>query len=814
MSQSLAKLAACCLILSGSAFAQTFSTIYSFPADGSMGKGPEATLTVGPDAQLYGAAVKGGANDHGAVFKVSTDGGVSMLGSLQDTTTGRFPFARLASPGDGFLYGATERNDTAGGAPLGTVFKVNPAGGLSVVYQFPGGGTGPKLPHALVATDSATLQVLGSSPGGLWNVTTGGSATNTYTFGTTAADGVFPFSLIRGSDGKLYGTTEGIGYVGTDPGLRGTLFRINANGTGMTKLHDCLYETGVAPRGAMVEAGDGSFYGTMSAGGANARGVIFQLTPGGTYTVIYHFDGLQTPQGDLLLATDGYLYGTTSSGGPNNYGGVFRIKPDGTGYKVIQTFLGPNGSRPRGGLVQANDGNLYGTTSEGGASNVGTIFRVGLDLPPPNRAPVALDDIGVTSGDAISIDVLGNDFDPESGQLTVTAVSTPSHGTVTIVSGNSIDYDPAIGFAGTDSFTYTVSDSQGLTATATVAIQSTPVTNVVYSGGYNGLLNYDPELAGNADFPRAQIFVAINEFGGFTGFLVTKRKKVPFRGAFDLEEGTAAVKVTLPNKKKATVFLGFRQDEEATLLAVVFGREVWSGSARPYAQSGLTTTERQTVVMVSQGSGMPDGFGYGVMQIKPSGLVTCVGKHGDGTKLTWATTLVLDTDGMTKLIPVFAEPVTGGVCAGVLDPRANPVDYDFAGRLRWIRPPGRKATLPYASGFTGETAAGASHYTPRPPNGTLDMAFSLVGDGIGVAFIADGPLAAPIGAPWSFAPTRVAVTDPLKQLVFNQKTGFVSGKMRNGTSTVSFSGIVNQPGNFGAGLFLINSVAGRFELNP
>jgi uncharacterized repeat protein (TIGR03803 family) len=808
----LSSILAASLLTVAAVRGQVVQTIYSFPNDGSQGEYPAGTMALGPGGLLYGTTVEGGINDKGTAFKITTEGAFTSLGSFDPATTGTRPYSRLINGGDGFLYGVTERNTGTSGDPNGTLFKLDPENGLSVVFQLPGFGITPKFPRALLAVEPGAIRVLGSDgSAGFWKVPLNGSAATSFNLAANIV-GAFAYSATLGSNGLIYGTTTGVSFVGTDPTLRGTIFRVSPEGTDLVRLHDCQQATGTTPTGAMVQATDGNFYGTMVAGGSSGKGVIFRLSPEGDYTVIHHFTSLSTPLGDLMQATDGFLYGTAQFGGATNLGGVFRISLNGA-YTLLHNFNGNNGTRPQSGLVQANDGNLYGTVSEGGAGGKGTIYRVKLSLPPPNRAPVALDDIGVTSVNPVTINVLGNDFDSEGGALTVTEVSVPGAGTATILGDNTIQYDPGIGFSGSDTFTYTVSDPAGLTATATVTIQTEPAQAAVYSGVFNGLLNLDPEFTGNSDSPRAQIVVAIGSTGRFSGFMLTQRARVPFRGVFNLTDGIAAARVNIPGKGKAVLFLGFRPDEEATLLAVVFGREVWAGGARPVIPSGLAATDNHTVALVSQGAALPDGFGFGVMQIRANGLVSCAGKYGDGTRLAWGTTLVSAPDG-APLIPVFSEPLPGGVCAGVFDSRADPANYDFAGSLRWIRPPGRKATLPYASGFTGYAAGGSSRYIPKPRGGTLDSAFNLVPDLVGLAFIAGGPLAAPIGGEFAFAPRRVVVTSPLKQLVFNQRNGLVTGRMMNGTKQVSFIGIVNQPGNFGAGQFQIGGVFGRFELNP
>ena len=800
------------LLSLAAAIGQTVETVFSFPNDGSQGEYPSGAMAAGPGGLLYGTTIEGGVGDNGTAFKISTGGAFTSLGSFNPATTGKKPYSRLISIGDGFLYGVTERNTGTSGDPNGTLFKLDPVTGPSVVFQVPGFGATPKFPRALVSVTPGSLHVLGADPAGLWQVPLNGDPATPTNFDSNTI-GTFAYSITLGSDGRLYGTCKGVSYVGTDPNLRGSLFRVDANGANLTKLHDCLQATGTSPHGAMVQVTDGNFYGTMSAGGSNTYGCVFRLTPDGTYTVIHHFSSLATPLGDLIQASDGFLYGTAQTGGTNNLGGIFRISLNGA-FTVLHNFNGNNGTRPTAGLTQAGDGNLYGVVAEGGAGGKGAIFRVKLSLPPANRAPVALDDIGVTTNSAVVINVIANDFDPESGALTVTSVSSPTAGTATVLGDNTVEYTPGVGFMGTDSFTYTVRDPQGLTSEATVTIQAEPVQAVVFSGVFNGLLHLDPDLAGNTDTPRAQIFVVVRDTGKFTGFMLTQRKRVPFRGAFDLNDGTAVAKVNIPGKGKALLFLGFRPDEEGTLLAIAFGREVWSGSGRPAIAATPSTTGKRTVSIEAVANELPDGYGFGVMQIKPNGLVVCAGKHGDGTKLTWGTTLVSAPDG-APLMPVFAEPLPGGVCAGVLDSRTAS-SFNFAGNLRWIRPSSLRVTQPYSAGFAGTAVAGVSQFTVQP---ALSTTLIFGGDGAGTASLGGGPLAAPIVAAFTIVgppppALRVQPAAPLKLLTINRNTGLITGKMMNGNTTVKFIGVVSQPYNIGLGQFLIGGTSGAFELAP
>lgn len=198
--------------------------------------------------------------------------------------------------------------------------------------------------------------------------------------------------LIEASNGKLYGTTTAGGTAG-----KGALFRVNKDGSDLYVLKSFGLATNDAQRpvAAVIEASDGLLYGTTSEGGALGRGTVFQLDKGGANFVVLHsFDGTNgaNPEAKLLEATDGWLYGTASGGGPgtNDYGVVFRLQKNGSGFQLLKSFGGTNGANPEGGLIEAADGGLYGTTCYGGgtnipnltaswSSNVGTVFRLEKD---------------------------------------------------------------------------------------------------------------------------------------------------------------------------------------------------------------------------------------------------------------------------------------------------------------------------------------------------------------------------------------------------------------------------------------------------
>lgn len=792
-------------ITTAQSWGQNFQSLYSFPANGALGTKPMAALTIGPDGNLYGTASEGGAEGSGTAFKYNTTtGAFTPLGSFVAADTGKVPVARLVNIGDGLLYGVTSAGTGTAGDPLGAAFKLDPAGGdtpaggLTRIFALPGFGTTPMRPEALVSGEANVLHVLGSSPGGIWRVPLNGDTpTNVFNLPTSGDDGIFPKSIIKGIDGNLYGVTQGIGFVGTTPGRRGTIFKVAPDGTGFMTLHDCLLETGVAPLGALVQGPDGTFYGTMSAGGTESDGVVFKITPSGEYTVLRNIAD-NAPTGGLLLASDGRLYGISESQGTRLYGSVFRINTDGSGFQVLVNFENTNGANPEGGLVQAADGNLYGVTSRGGLNDKGTIFRIDLNLPVPevNRRPIAIDDQAFSSGSTVVVSVLSNDFDPDEDDLVVTIVEQPSVGTVTVLTDGSISYAPTLGqYNGFDEFSYKITDPDGLSAVATVTITNQQLPQPFQPGVYNGVLNLDPALTLDGDTPRGQLVINISESGVFTGKLFTNGKRLTVRGAFDVDSGTALAVVKISKKKKGLIFLA--PGAGNSLIAVVFGQEQLSGFVSPLVVPDLATTGSYTVLLQSDTVGLPDGYGFAAMRILPNGLVVVAGKLGDGSKVAWGTTLVSFNGDLG--IPVFSIPVKNGFVAGSF----VATNTTFQGELKWYRPEGTKPTQPFLAGFNGGLVGLMDRYA-RPAKGQLavdfgpdqaiDLVFPILGATANGKVTVDG--------------TRLRLDGALKSFSFSKSTGLFKGKVKKDKKTYSFQGAVSQTQKAGYGYFVIDKMTG------
>jgi uncharacterized repeat protein (TIGR03803 family) len=182
--------------------------------------------------------------------------------------------------------------------------------------------------------------------------------------------------LVLGTDGNFYGTA----YAGGASGL-GAIYRLAPDGT-LTILHSLAGATteGSNPYGGLLQAADGNFYGTSYFGGARQVGSVFKVAPDGTYTNLASFDassrGAYFPYTGLVQASDGNFYGTTLRGGANDAGVVFKMDAAGT-VTVIHEFQGgAEGSNPEGQLVVGADAALYGTTLQGGSGGRGTVYKV------------------------------------------------------------------------------------------------------------------------------------------------------------------------------------------------------------------------------------------------------------------------------------------------------------------------------------------------------------------------------------------------------------------------------------------------------
>jgi uncharacterized repeat protein (TIGR03803 family) len=374
-----------CAATAITATAQTFTALLSF--DGSDGCIPFAGLVQATNGNLYGTTNSCGANGYGTVFKITPSGTLTTLHSF-DGTDGGIPYAGLLQDTNGNLYGTTSEGGVVGGGD-GTVFQITPSGTLMTLSSF------------------------------------------------DFTNGASPYAgLLQGTNGKLYGTTWQGGSGNLDScsfdGC-GTVFETTLSGATSTLYSFCVQSgcpDGSGPQAGLVQATNGSLYGTTTAGGTNGYGTIFKITPSGTLTTLYSFcsqsscpDG-KTPYAELIQATNGNLYGTTYYGGTNGYGTIFRITPSGT-LTTLHSFDYTDGAYPYAGLNQASDGNFYGTTVEGGTSGFGTVFKI-----TPSGTLTTLHSFDYTDG----ADVQGGLFQGTNGTFYGTTEIGGSQGLGTVFS--------------------------------------------------------------------------------------------------------------------------------------------------------------------------------------------------------------------------------------------------------------------------------------------------------------------------------------------------------------------------------------------
>ena len=395
-----------CVATAIASSAQTLTTLVNF--DQTHGATPQSPVIQASDGNFYGTtwAGGGGSKPYGTVFRATPAGGLTTLHSF-DLTDGADPIGGLVEGSDGNFYGTTSQGGTHPAA--GTVFVISASGSFRVLHNFDGtDGAGPYAGLVQGADGNFYGTTLSNGPNGygtVFMITPAGVLTTLYAFGS--GDGASPFgALVLGTDGNFYGTTYGGGNNGNCDGLDacGTIFKITPAGV-LTTLYNFCSQTnctdGARPYAGLVQANDGNFYGTTWQGGTNCVpglnggcGTVFKITPNGTFTSLYSFctqsncaDGKYPFYGSLVQASDGNLYGTTwlagTTGGScgSGCGTIFRITTGGR-FTTVHAFNHSDGAQPYAGMIQASDGNLYGTTSSGGAHDAGTVYGFNPGIPP------------------------------------------------------------------------------------------------------------------------------------------------------------------------------------------------------------------------------------------------------------------------------------------------------------------------------------------------------------------------------------------------------------------------------------------------
>jgi uncharacterized repeat protein (TIGR03803 family) len=407
------------------------TTLASF--NGTSGREPSG-ISVDSNGNLFGSTYLGGPgwvpkypdSGGGVVFEIpKASGTITTVASFDGASSGDLPLGGISEDSNGNLFGTTTANNGTvfeikqgsgkvttllsyvnggGGWPLactlvedpsGDWFGTTPGGGLygGTIFEIPNGTTTVKTvinftsdngdPSAKLFRDSAG-NLLGTTKSGLY----GGGSVFEFSPGTGAITTVASFndvqlaSVIEDVSGNLFGVDP------RGPQNEGTVCEIQKGGTTATDLASFHGTTGYEPLGSLVADSNGNLFGVAEFGGYYGDGAVFEVQKGsGTVTAVAAFNGANglDPQGPLVIDSNGNLFGVTTGGGATfsntnrGDGTVFEIKSGSGTITTLASFSGPDGSYPTS-LLEDSNGNLFGTTENGGSPNplvdYGTVFEI------------------------------------------------------------------------------------------------------------------------------------------------------------------------------------------------------------------------------------------------------------------------------------------------------------------------------------------------------------------------------------------------------------------------------------------------------
>jgi uncharacterized repeat protein (TIGR03803 family) len=363
-------------------------TIFRITLDGAFtrlhlfqrpeGWNPVDRLVRGSDGNFYGGSVPSyRTSDVSRVFKMTPDGTVSSVRALG--ASARSAFGLMEAP-DGNLYGVSPNDNDL--SYLGLVLRMPKDGSaLTVMHRFPYGPSGRDPMASLLRASDGNLYGTtwtggDAGVGSVFKIVPGGALTRLHSFGV--ADRASPRTgLIQATDGKLYGQTGSRVFSITTDGSYSVMGAVNPPGTHLPDPS------------TLVQGQDGNFYGTTvyDIGTVNSPtcGTVFKMTPAGAVTTLHRFTGLYGgPDGcnagaALVQHSSGTFVGVTQNGGPANEGTVVAVSPTGSA-RVLHAFAGGpgDGEGPRSALTLASDGYFYGVTTYGGQFDSGVAYRVAL----------------------------------------------------------------------------------------------------------------------------------------------------------------------------------------------------------------------------------------------------------------------------------------------------------------------------------------------------------------------------------------------------------------------------------------------------
>ncbi|HEY2588598.1 MAG TPA: choice-of-anchor tandem repeat GloVer-containing protein, partial [Tepidisphaeraceae bacterium] len=414
----------------------TITTLASF--NGTDGLEPWAAVILDPSGNLYGTASGGGDANEGTAFEIAQgSSAITTLVSFNETIGGLDPLAAVMADSSGNLYGTTYSGGTGGN---GTVFVIaKGSNSCSLLASFD--GTNAADPYGGVALD-ASGNLYGTTYAGginglgtLFEVAEGSNAVTTLV-SFDGANGSYPESApTLDGTGNLYGTTAGGGSYGY-----GTVYELVQGSDTIATLASFNGADGEYPAAGLAMDALGNIFGITKEGGTYGDGTVFEIRNGSsTVTTLASLDsfdsGMFSP--GVSLDTSGNIYGTTQEGGAYGHGRVFEIANSSTAITTLASFDSADGEFPESGVTVDPSGNLYGTTQQGGAYAVGTLFEIARG----SNAITTLASFkgGIQSGAGpLSLDASGNLFGT-TFDGTVFELAKGSTTITTLVSFNGID---------------------------------------------------------------------------------------------------------------------------------------------------------------------------------------------------------------------------------------------------------------------------------------------------------------------------------------------------------------------------------------
>ena len=379
-------------------------TLHKF-AGGTDGSFPRAGLIADGVGSLYGTTAEGGSGTNcfeggkygcGTVFKITNEGAETILHAFSGGCDGALPDGGVIIDSQNNLYGTTSVGGNCnGGNGYGTVFELASGGAENVLYVFQGGSDGDDPLGNIVSDSDGNLFGTtaaggnmagcgGNGCGVVFEIPSAGGETVLHAF-QGGEDGSLPYAgLMMDAAGNLFGTTShGGGSTNCDGGC-GTVFEVTPDGTESVLYAFQGGTDGWLPAAGVISNGAGGLYGTTQAGGGGGYGTVFEVTPGGSETVLYSFqpgsDG-EDPVAALVMDNSGNLYGTTPyGGGPGckqwgSCGTIFEVTTKGR-EKLLYTFRNGRGRDPVANLLLGAHGAIYGTTAAGGSGKNGVVFEL------------------------------------------------------------------------------------------------------------------------------------------------------------------------------------------------------------------------------------------------------------------------------------------------------------------------------------------------------------------------------------------------------------------------------------------------------